>query len=110
MPQLARLGFKDRFPAGLPGIIETDCDPCDAQFDYPITAEDIDTLINTDFAHVLRIQSIIRWYEDDIDIRPEEEYSLREFIATKLTPEQQSRVMEHFWAEIDKIHGLFPRS
>ena len=36
-------------------IIETDGDPCDAQFDYPITNEDIDTLINTDFAHVLRM-------------------------------------------------------
>ena len=96
-------------------IIESDRDSCDASFEYPITDEDVNELIETSFADILRIRSIIKWglqtgaHTGTNNFYIEEEYSLQEFIATKLTPGQQCRVMEHFWAEIDKVRDMFPR-
>jgi len=95
--------------------ISCDCEVCYVSFDYPITDRDVDDLIGTPFVDILKIRSIIKWRDDDEDcvsngVEVEEEYySVLEFVEAKFTSEQQQRVMEYFWIEIDKIRNTFLR-
>ena len=76
---------------------------CDISVEYPITDKDVDKLISLPFGDLVKTGNIV---EDGLELE-DDGISLDEFIKTKLTPEQQERVQNYIYQELEKINERF---
>lgn len=76
---------------------------CDISVKYPITDEDVNILTSMDFGNFIKAGNVL-----DVSIDCDDGISLKEFINTKLNPEQQNRVMKYIHEELEKLNSVWP--